>query len=223
MISITLWTHCAPNVSNLFVPKGPIYLDQNDKLRLETRNGVIQAEFMFYISANWDAAQRISPSLLLRLQQLVVNQIYRCAGHFRDGPVMLVGVKHRPPDHSQVEGLVDEMCAYINEHWKDCLAVHLAAYAMWRVNWIHPFFGGNGRSARAFSYLVLLTRVGFALPVEKTIPESIVENRAPYFAALRAADSAWEDGVVDVSEMETLISELLAIQLVALHTTATGK
>ncbi|MBL8221394.1 MAG: Fic family protein, partial [Bryobacterales bacterium] len=26
---------------------------------------------------------------------------------------------------------------------------------MWRLNWIHPFFGGNGRTARSASYLVL--------------------------------------------------------------------
>ena len=210
-------------MSTRFVPKGPIYKDLNDKLRQETRNGVIQAEFMFATAANWDPGKRISPELLLELQRLAVNQIYRCAGHFRDDSVTLPGVKHKPPLHFQVEGLVDEMCAYINDHWSQCSAVHLAAYAMWRVNWIHPFFGGNGRSARALSYLVLLAHVGFALPGEKTIPELIVDNRDPYFAALRAADSAWENGVLDVSEMETLISELLAIQLVQLHKTATGK
>ncbi len=210
-------------MSNQFVPKGPTYLDQNDKLRSETRNGVIQAQFMFYTAANWNPTQRVNPELLLKLQQLAVNQIYRCAGHFRDGPVFLEGADHSPPDHSEVQSLVEDMCAYIDEHWNDRSAAHLAAYAMWRVNWIHPFFGGNGRSARALSYLVLLVRVGFALPGDKTIPELIVEDRAPYFAALRAADAAWQNGVLNVSEMEQLISDLLAIQLVELHKMATGK
>ncbi len=214
---------CALNVSNLFVPKGPAYQDLNEKLRLETRNGVIQAEFMFYTSANWTASQRVDPDLLRKLQELAVNQIYRCAGRFRDGPVFLEGAVHEPPGHSQVESLVEDMCTYIEEHWNDRSAAHLAAYAMWRANWIHPFFGGNGRSARALSYLVLLIRVGFALPVEKTIPELIVENRDPYFAALRTADAAWKNGTLDVSAMEELISDLLAIQLVELHKIATRR
>lgn len=210
-------------MSNLFVPKGTAYLDLNEKLRLETRNGVIQAEFIFYTAANWPPGQMVAADLLLKLQQLAVNQIYRCAGYFRDDTVYLEGAEHEPPNHLEVESLVHEMCAYINGYWNDRSATHLAAYAMWRVNWIHPFFGGNGRSARAFSYLILLLRLGFALPGEKTIPELIVENRDPYFAALRAADAAWEHRTLNVSKMEELISELLAIQLVEIHKLATGK
>lgn len=94
---------------------------------------------------------------------------------------------------------------------------------MWRVNWIHPFFGGNGRSSRAFSYLILCVKLGFTLPAEKNIPELIVENRDPYYAALRAADAAWINGILDLSAMEKLISDLLAIQLVEMHKWAAGE
>lgn len=210
-------------MSNQVTPKGAIYKNLDDKLRLEARNGVIQAEFMFLTAATWQPGNKICGALLRQLQQLAVNQIYRCAGYFRDGEVSLSGSAHKPPDHSHVEALVENMCDYLNDHWRDRSAAHLAAYAMWRVNWVHPFFGGNGRSARALSYLVLLTSVGFALPVRKTIPELIVENREQYFEALHAADAAWESGNLDISKMELLISELLATQLVALHEIATGK
>jgi Fic family protein len=37
----------------------------------------------------------------------------------------------------------------------DCSAIWRAAYALCRLNWIHPFAGGNGRTARAFSYLII--------------------------------------------------------------------
>jgi Fic family protein len=94
---------------------------------------------------------------------------------------------------------------------------------MWRINWIHPFYGGNGRTARAASCLVLCARLGFVLPGEKTIPESIVENREPYFDALQAADHAWLEGRMDLQPMEDLMSSLLARQLVAIHKLATGK
>jgi Fic family protein len=209
-------------VNNQFVPRGITFRDSDEKIRLETRNGVIQADFMFETAISWNSSKRLTPDILIELQRLAVNQIYRCAGHFRDGEVILDGVDHHPPNHSEVPHLVDEMCAYLNDHRGATTAVHLSAYAMWRVNWIHPFFGGNGRSARAFSYLVLLSSLGFALPVIKTIPELIVENRNPYFEALRSADEHWKNRVLNLSKMEDLISDLLAIQLVNLHKRATG-
>src|SRR5208282_3379331 len=84
----------------------------------------------------------LTPNLLLDLQRLVINQIYTCAGTFRDGPVKIAGVKHEPPHHSEVSRLVDGMCRYVNQSWGKS-PVHLSAYLMWRVNWIHPFFGGT--------------------------------------------------------------------------------
>jgi Fic family protein len=114
------------------------------------------------------------------------------------------------------------MCEYVNSNW-DHLAVHLASYLMWRLNWIHPFFGGNGRSARAISYLVLCARLGFRLPGEKTIPELIIADREPYYAALRQADAAWAEGRLDLTAMEGLMSSLLADQLLGVYSKATGK
>lgn len=208
----------------LFVPKGPIYYDQAEKLRLESRNGVIQAEYIFFRAQNWTPGQTVTPSLLLKIQELAVNQIYRCAGHFRDGRVTLDGAKHEPPDHTLVVPLVEEMCEHINTNWDKDPATRLSAYAMWRLNWIHPFFGGNGRTARAFSYLVLCLRLGFAPPTEeKNIPELIAADRVPYYTALRSADAAWARGQLDVSAMEELISALLARQLASIHFRATGK
>jgi Fic family protein len=94
---------------------------------------------------------------------------------------------------------------------------------MWRVNWIHPFFGGNGRTSRAVSYLALCARLGFALPGTPTIPDQIVAHRGPYFEALQAADAAWADSRLDLSRMESLLGELLATQLLSLHNQATGR
>lgn len=160
------------------------------------------------------------PDLLRELQRLAVNQIYTCAGNFRDGPVRIQGVRHEPPPHDQVPGLVEEMCAYVNA-W-DKSAIHLASYLMWRINWIHPFFGGNGRTARATAYLIMCARLGFVLPGVKTIPDLIVADRDPYYHALQQADESWEKRALDLSEMESLMSSLLAKQLVAIHRQATG-
>jgi Fic family protein len=114
------------------------------------------------------------------------------------------------------------MCEYVHENWNKT-PVHLASYLMWRMNWIHPFYGGNGRTARAVSYLILCARLGFVLPGTTTIPELIVNNRAPYYSALRKADEAYAEGRLDVSEMEELMDSLLAAQLVRVHEQATGR
>jgi Fic family protein len=208
--------------NRLFVPKGPIYRDKEDKHRAEARNGVIQVEFVIYTVRNWTADSRITPELICKLQEFAINQIYNCAGHFRDGPVTIQDVEHKPPSFEQVPELVNEMCAYVTEQWVES-PVHLASYLMWRMNWIHPFFCGNGRTARAISYLALCARPGFVLPGAKTIPELIVENRGPYYDALRAADRSWLIVALDLSAMEELMATLLGEQLVAIHEAATGR
>jgi Fic family protein len=210
-----------------FVPKGRIYRDDAEKVRLEARNGAIQADYVFYTAGAWVPGTRIQPEILLKLQELAINQLYRCAGHLRDEEVFVSDSRgeklHKPPRHEEVRVLVGQMCDYINDNWEDRSAIHLAAYALWRVNWIHPFLGGNGRTARAFSYLVLCLRLRFTLPAdEKTLPELIQEDREPYYVALRDSDKAWGQGRLDISSMEAYLSAKLAEQLVAVHRLASG-
>jgi Fic family protein len=205
-----------------------LYRTIEEKRHLESRNGVIQAYAVLNYADEWKAGHsKLTPQLILELQRLAVNQIYICAGNFRDGPVVLEDPEtnrtlHRPPIHTEVSGLVEQMCDYVQTHW-EATPLHLASYLMWRLNWIHPFFGGNGRTARAVSYLILCARLGFRLPGIKTIPDLIVENRGPYYGALRAADKAWEKGAIDVKQMEQLTGDLLATQLVGVLDMATGQ
>jgi Fic family protein len=111
-----------------------------------------------------------------------------------------------------VAELIEEMCEYVNSNWQRS-ALHLSAYVMWRLNWIHPFSGGNGRTSRAVSYLVLCARLGCRIPGTETIPEQIVANRQPYYEALDAADASWARQVIDVNAMESLLERALAVQL----------
>jgi Fic family protein len=135
--------------------------------------------------------------------------------------VSLSDEKHHPPEHKDVPKLVRDMCEYVNSNWNKP-ALHLSSYLMWRLNWIHPFFGGNGRTARAVSYLIMCARLGFILPGAKTIPDLIVEDRDPYYDALHHADQSWITGTLDVSQMESLMSSLLATQLIEIHKQAAG-
>ena len=115
------------------------------------------------------------------------------------------------------------MCDYVNEKVNSKTPLHLASYLLWRINWIHPFADGNGRTARAVSYVVLCFLLGYELPGTRTIPEHIASDKTPYYHALEAADEAWKQKRLDISKVEELLEDMLAKQLVEIHQKATGK
>jgi Fic family protein len=88
---------------------------------------------------------------------------------------------------------------------------------MWKLNWIHPFTDGNGRTSRAVSYLILCLKMGYLLPGKLSIPDQISKDKSGYYKALEAADAAWETGRIDLSEMKELLGQGLARQLLAVH------
>ena len=106
------------------------------------------------------------------------------------------------------------MCDYVNAEWEARSAIHLASYVMWRLNWIHPFADGNGRTSRIVSYIVLSVKLNSMLPGVPTIPDQIADDKAPYYDALEQADKAWSaSGGVDVSALEMMLEAMLARQL----------
>jgi hypothetical protein len=54
---------------------------------------------------------------------------------------------------------------------------------------------------------------GAFLPGKKIVPERIRENRDPYYEALKAADRAWAESHIDVSQMADYLADLLRGQL----------
>ena len=165
---------------------------------------------------------KLRPSMVLSLHREALQGISSYAGNWRPAGVEIEQSKHTPPGAHLVAELVEDMCDYVNEHWASA-PIHLAAYCMWRLNWIHPFADGNGRTSRMLPYVVLSIRSGFILPGAPTIPIFIEENRRPYFAALDSADDALRlMGRSDVSRMEALLSALLAKQLADFHRSVGG-
>lgn len=165
---------------------------------------------------------RLRLSIVLELNRVAIDGLSEYAGVFRPGGVKIQGSKHEPPEAHLVPELVEGMCDYVSNTWNGNTAVHLAAYVMWRLNWIHPFVDGNGRTARAVSYLVLCVRSGFQLPGKNTIPEQIADNKTPYYEALEAADLAWKERRIDLTDLENLLGDKLATQLLEVYQDATG-
>jgi Fic family protein len=166
---------------------------------------------------------RLKPSTILKLNRYALDGISEYAGLFRPGAVKISGSSHDPVEAAEVPAAVEEMCEYLEHNWERKPAVHLAAYVLWRLNWIHPFVDGNGRTARAVAYLVMCAKLGSRLPGRITIPEQIAGNKAPYYRALEDADRHYKIGKeVNVSAMETMLDSQLAKQLVDVHDTAIG-
>lgn len=206
------------------LPQGDEYdllIHDEDQVALrEAENGLLQFDAVLNLASGAIGTKKIdfTPALILELNRIAIQGIRRSAGEFRTGAIGITNTPHTPPPPEEVETHVKDMCAYVNKHWQataDDLkdAIHLAAYLMWRLNWIHPFRDGNGRTSRVISYLALTVRLGQLLPGEPTIPDQIVDNRNPYYHALDDADAAWAKGTLDVSTMEALIEEMLERQL----------
>jgi len=150
--------------------------------------------------------------MLWSLNAAAVSNIAQFGGRFREQPIY-VG-DHIPPHFEKVHGLVDQCLSLIHETWMiNDHPTLLPAYALWRLNWIHPFIEGNGRTARAACYLLICLRQGRLLPGKKIVPERIRENRPPYYDALRAADRNWDNGHFNVDELASYLLKLLAQQL----------
>jgi Fic family protein len=149
---------------------------------------------------------------LWALNHTAVANISQFGGRYREEPIY-VG-NHQPPHFKDVPNEMDRFFSIIHENWTIVEhPTHLAAYALWRLNWIHPFIEGNGRTARAACYYLICMRYGRLLPGRKIVPERIRENREPYYAALRAADEQWNLGHYGVTDLATYLSELLKAQL----------
>ncbi|MEM1351958.1 MAG: Fic family protein [Pseudomonadota bacterium] len=149
--------------------------------------------------------------LLWALNHVAVANISQFGGRFRKEPIYVGG--HVPPHFKDVDNWMDRFVSTVQENWYIWSPTELAAYGLWRMNWIHPFIEGNGRTARAICYFLLCVRSGALLRGDKIVPERIRENRPGYESALMAADRAWDAGHLDFTEMEEYLAQLVQAQL----------
>jgi Fic family protein len=194
-----------------------IIADPEQRARQEALNGLKQFDAVIRMVETFIDPQRqpfrFRPSHLLHLHREALDGISGYAGNWRPSEVEIGGSRHKPPQAFEVPERIEELCDYINEKWDEKSPVHLAAYVMWRLNWIHPFVDGNGRTSRAASYMILCIKMGYVLPGKKTIPDQIAEDKTPYYKALEAADIACVQGRIDLTEMKSLLHSMLAKQL----------
>lgn len=147
----------------------------------------------------------LSTYIIEALNYQAITCLHTNAGEFR--PCEVTVGAHTPPPFYLVEALMDDFVNSVNRAWAETDPIALAAYVLWRLNWIHPFINGNGRTARASCYFVLCLRLGKLLPGTKIIPELLNRDHDEYEKALQVADAG------DLSQLHTLLQRLLQEQM----------
>lgn len=202
-----------------------------EKAQREAANGVAQLDYITSLVAGELAITHIRESHLLKLQELAVSEIYSCGGTYRDArtQIAISDSDHRPPAAALVPGLVVDLLEHLDNTRTTVPAVERAAFALWRLNWIHPFRGGNGRTSRCLAYLIICLDLGMMVPGVPTLPTLIYDRRQEYVAALKAADASLREAIAaqetmpedqrdsnpraDLGVMRTYLQDLITEQM----------
>lgn len=179
---------------------------------LEIANGNRQYDFLRSIVVASLKVGRpfLSHNILKSLNFQAITCLHTNAGEYR--PCGVVVGDYTPPEHYRVSALMDDFVNTVNRNWESDPVV-LSTYVLWRLNNIHPFINGNGRTARAACYFVLCLKANGWLRGDTILPELLRQNRADYVTALKKADESALNGNLDLTELHSLVSRLLAEQL----------
>jgi Fic family protein len=181
---------------------------------LQIENNVRQYDFlrstiMASLATN---KQFLSQHLIKALNYHAITCLQVSAGEYR--PCEVEVGPHRPLQFYRVPGLMEAFVNEKNRAWAETDPVYLATYVLWRLNNIHPFINGNGRTARAACYFVLCVKLGGWLRGTTILPELIKRERNPYCAALQLGhDTFSATGTADLSALHEIVSNLLTEQM----------
>ncbi|WP_294392025.1 Fic family protein [uncultured Sphingomonas sp.] len=138
-------------------------------------------------------------------------------GEYREEEVHIAAngvVVYVPPVHTEVAEYMRQFAMDLAVKWGGMSAVQIAAFCLWRINWIHPFKNGNGRTARAVAYTCICLKLGFIPGGSPTMIDLIMRNKPEFERLLMHADKTLDDnGVEDIEPLAAFVERLLVEQL----------
>jgi Fic family protein len=152
----------------------------------------------------------LSLEIILSLNYHAISCLHGNAGKLRPCEVTVGGTFH-PPPHYEVPALMSMFIDEVNRNWERADPVVLASFILWRLNYIHPFVNGNGRTARVTCYFALCCKMGQWLGGDTLLPELIRQNRDEYVAALKAVDATLPN--LSLAALHSLLVRLLDEQM----------
>jgi Fic family protein len=195
------------------------YLNDDHHLSswLTHRNLARQYDFMNTSFILWQDQEKptITEDFIKELNFYAAHHLSLCPGDYRDSisyNVRISDTDHVPPEFALVRGLMAEFATTLTKMCRD-ESPYAAAYALWRLNWIHPFAQGNGRTSRALSYFIQCQLYDKWFP-GKIVPEQIRENRSRYCDLLQQTDKTLDEtGMPNLAPIASFLDELLERQI----------
>lgn len=131
---------------------------------------------------------------LRRVHSIVLNGSFRDSA-YRDGQNVIRdaasnGIVYMPPEAKDVPGLMSAMFAWVNKELEEpeLPAPVTAALAHYQYATIHPYYDGNGRTARLLTTLIL-HKTGYGLKGIYSLEEHYASNLKAYYDALAIGPS----------------------------------
>jgi len=151
------------------------------KDHLEAKNHKEALDFLYEL-LNHKKQNTISEHLIKQFHQLVVQNSQKdIAGRYRNGEVYISGSDHKPPSPIEVPHQMADLIKWLKNNKKKHHVVELAAIVHHKLANIHPFWDGNGRTARLVMN-ILIMQAGYPLSI-------ILKNdRKRYYRVLSEAD-----------------------------------
>ncbi len=132
----------------------------------------------------------ITETLIRRLHALIFSGPRARPTAYRDGQNVIRdsatgAIIYLPPEAADVPGLMRDMVAWITQAEREELPMPvIAGLTHYQFVTIHPFYDGNGRTARALATLILY-RHGYDLGRFYSLEEVYVQDLPAYYAALQ--------------------------------------
>lgn len=116
-------------------------------------------------------------------------------GEYRRTAITICRSDHEPPPPQVVDAQMQALLEYLDAAWTREDAAWLGGLALWRINWIHPYRDGNGRTARAACRDLVQARRLQTNPraFANAFDRILIADRAAYYEALRRADMAYAE------------------------------
>lgn len=158
----------------------------------------------------------LTEARIKRLHAICMTGLLPDAGEYRASEVGLTNRPHIFPTWAEVPILMKAFCDFVNAEWDKRDLVWMSAFCLWRLNWIHPFRNGNGRTARELSYLVLSLKFGGIIPKNNSVIEQIMSQKILFEQVLMGCDQAFStthNFDASVAGMAAFLSDLFKKQL----------
>ncbi|MBR6473081.1 MAG: Fic family protein [Firmicutes bacterium] len=151
----------------------------------------------------------VTENLIIRIGQILTEGTDESIQGYRDDNVYVMShtgkVIYTAPDPQYIKDMMSELVDYIND--PEIHPVERAVIAHVFFVTIHPFFDGNGRTARALTYMILL-KAGYDFFKYVPISGILSEERGRYYKAIRASQN--EANGYDLTYFTNYYSSLLA-------------